>query len=146
MKKTLGGAAVLMLLLGSQAPAPTQAQGGKQVSKLMTAKLENTQKILEGIALGDFTKISKGADNLLALTKTEEWVLRKTPRYEMHSNDFRRTLETLSRKAKEKNIDGTTLAFFDMTMSCVRCHEYVRDVRDASLPPWPGDLRLAARK
>ncbi len=37
------------------------------------------------------------------------------------------------RKAKDKNLDGVTLAYMDLTMSCVRCHQYVRDTRDASL-------------
>ena len=37
----------------------------------------------------------------------------------------------LSVKAKAKNIEGVTLAYFEMTMSCVRCHTYVREIRDA---------------
>lgn len=145
MKKFIALAGIAALLLASQDSAPSQAQD-KRLSKLMTAKLENAQKLLEGIALSDFKKINSSADALLALTKTEEWAMRKTPRYEMFTNEFQRSLETLSRKAKDKNIDGTTLAFFDMTMSCVRCHQYVREVRDARVAPQPLDgLRLAVR-
>jgi hypothetical protein len=68
--------------------------------------------------------------------------MQKTPRYEMHSNEFQRAAETLIRKAKDKNIDGTSLAFFEMTMSCVRCHQYVREIRDARLPNMPQGATL----
>ena len=34
--------------------------------------------------------------------------------------------ERLRDAANEKNIDGSTLEFFDVTLNCVRCHKYVR--------------------
>jgi hypothetical protein len=72
--------------------------------------------------------------------------MHKAPRYEVFSNDFRRSAETLIRKAKDKNMDGTTLAFFEMTVSCVRCHQYMREVRDARLPANRLDgVRVATR-
>jgi hypothetical protein len=137
MKKSIVvGVAVLILALVGQAPAPSQTTG-KGVGKLMAAKLKHSQVLLEGIAIGDFKKIGASAEELLQLTKTEEWLMYKTPRYQMHSNEFQRAAETLIRKAKDKNIDGTTLAFFDMTMSCVRCHQHVREIRDARMPNVP---------
>jgi cytochrome c556 len=138
MKKLTGILVVLLLLLGGQAPEATNAQS-KQTSKLMAAKLQNSQKLLEGIATTDFNKITRAAEELLELTKTEEWQMYKTPRYQMHSNEFQRAAETLIHKAKEKNIDGTTLAFFEMTMSCVRCHQHVREIRDARAPDFSLD-------
>ncbi len=137
MKKILVAGVILLLALGSQSPAPSQT-GGNKVNKLMAMKLQSSQKLLEGIAIGDFKKITRSAEDLIDLTRTEEWLMHKTPRYEMHSNEFRRAAETLIRKAKDKNMDGTTLAFFEMTMSCVRCHQYVREIRDARGPNAPG--------
>jgi hypothetical protein len=32
----------------------------------------------------------------------------------------------MDRKAKDKNIDGATLAYLRLTMNCVNCHKYVR--------------------
>jgi hypothetical protein len=138
MKKILVVAAISLLIVGNQDSAPIHAQG-KATSKLMAAKLQNSQKLLEGIAIGDFKKITRSAEELIDLTKTEEWLMYKTPRYQTHSNEFQRAAETLIKKAKEKNMDGTTLAFFEMTMSCVRCHQYVREVRDARAPTFPLD-------
>jgi cytochrome c556 len=133
MKKNLGFGFVLLLFLGGQDSSFTQGQNN-QVSKLMAEKLKSSQKLLEGIAIGDFDKITTSAEKLIQLSNTEEWLQLKTARYEMHSNEFRRAAEALIQKAKSKNIDGATLAFFEMTMSCVRCHQYVREVRDARLP------------
>jgi hypothetical protein len=119
-------------------PQPSAAQPDKsKVKKIMQEKLKNSQALLEGIALSDYKKIAASAEELIQLTKTEEWHAIKTPRYEMNSNEFRRAAEKVIDKANAKNIDGVTLAFFDMTMSCVRCHDYVREVRDVSLPVGP---------
>jgi hypothetical protein len=132
------GVVFLLLALIGLTPAPSQTPG-KKVEKLMAAKLKHSQTLLEGIAIGDFKKITASAEELIQLTKTEEWLMHKTPRYEMHSNEFQRAAETLIRKAKDKNMDGTTLAFFEMTMSCVRCHQHVREIRDARRPNVPLD-------
>ncbi|MBI2803371.1 MAG: hypothetical protein HYX68_00125 [Planctomycetes bacterium] len=139
MKRLIAfGVTFLLLALVGAPPAPGQPRG-KNVEKLMRAKLKHSQVLLEGISIGDFKKISASAEELLQLTKTEEWLMHKTPKYQMHSNEFQRAAETLIRKAKEKNIDGTTLAFFDMTMSCVRCHQHVREIRDAKWPNAPSE-------
>ena len=106
---------------------PTQAQ---TTSQIMQAKLKSAQNILEGIALANFKKIDKNADELIQLSKTAEWNMIKKPRYEMFSNDFRRAAETLIQKSKDKNIDGAALAYMEMTLTCVRCHQYVRDLQD----------------
>lgn len=133
MRHTIIAASILCFLIGSSTPAPTLAQNSP-VNKLMLEKLQCSQKLLEGIAISDFAKISANAEKLIQLSNTEEWLVLKTPRYEMHSNEFRRTAEALIQKSKAKSIDGVTLAFFEMTMSCVRCHQYVREVREARLP------------
>ena len=48
-------------------------------------------------------------------------------KYELHANSFQRSAELAIEKAKAKNIDGATLAYLDMTMTCVRCHQHVRE-------------------
>jgi hypothetical protein len=99
------------------------------VDKLMMSKLINAQKVLEGVTLGDFAKISNHADKLLAISKQLEWKVLHTPEYELYSNEFRSNTRDLIKRAKEKNIDGAALAYIDMTLTCVRCHKHVREVR-----------------
>jgi hypothetical protein len=101
----------------------------KKVSDLMRKKLTHAQKVLEGIALNDFNKIAEQAGELIEVSKAAEWRVVKTPPYEVHSNQFRRAAEGLIEKAKEKNIDGAALSYVELTMSCVKCHKHVREVR-----------------
>jgi hypothetical protein len=103
-------------------------------SKIMEQKLKQSQKLLEGIALADYEKITRAAEELIQLTKSEEWQKFKTPRYETYTGEFREAAENIISKAKMKNLDGVTLAYFEMTMSCVRCHRYMRETRDTRLP------------
>jgi cytochrome c556 len=131
----LACAAVLSLLCVCRAGMAEQP--GKTRAVLMQDKLKASQRLLEGIALADFNKINANAEELIQLTKTEEWMVYKTPKYELHSNEFRRAAENVVAKAKLRNIDGVTLAYFELTMSCVRCHSYVREIRDARLPGGP---------
>jgi len=110
-----------------------QAQKEKASAMIMKEKLKTSQKLLEGIVLADFNKVISSSEDLIQFTKTEEWMFYKTPKYELHSNEFRRAAENVIAKAKLKSIDGVTLAYFELTMSCVRCHSYVREIRDARL-------------
>jgi cytochrome c556 len=121
-----------LALLGLCAPAATPAPQPK-VNKIMMEKLKSSQALLAGIATSDFNRITSNTEELIQLTKREEWQVIKTPRYEMNSNEFRRAAENIIQKARAKNIDGVTLAYFELTMSCVRCHQYVREVREARL-------------
>jgi len=124
--------AVLTLILSAAVAREVYAQ--VRLSQLMMDKLHNSQKLLEGVALGKFDKVEKHANELVRISKTAEWLAQKTPRYEQFSNEFQRAAEEIARKARAKNMDGVTLAYFDLTKSCVRCHEHMREVRDARAP------------
>src|SRR5205823_5696635 len=100
---------------------------------LMRQKLEHSQKVLEGIAVGDFKMIQKHGEELLEISKKVGWKVLNTPAYEMHTNSFRRSAESLIENAKEKNLDAAALTYLDMTLTCVKCHKHVRDVRMTSL-------------
>ena len=135
MKTTVQRILVLGLLFA--APWTSSAQRPEALDKLMAKKLDSSKNLFEGIALANYKKIASSADQLVQLSRQDEWFVFKTPRYENFSNDFRRAAETIAQKANEKNLDGVTLAYFDLTMSCVRCHKYVREVRDARAPGNP---------
>ncbi|MCI0738691.1 MAG: hypothetical protein L0Y72_06580 [Gemmataceae bacterium] len=133
MRKTIFVVLSGVLLAGF--PWSSSAQKGDSgLNKLMLEKLNSSKMLLEGIALSDFRKIQASAEKLIQVSKTAEWFVFRTPRYELHSNEFRRAAEVIVQKATDKNLDGVALAYFDMTMSCIRCHQYVREVRDARLP------------
>ena|SRR5271166_1392255 len=128
MKKLLGIGLLLALVAGIGGYA-SLAEEAKKTQSLMRKKLEHSQKVLEGIVLNNFSKIQANAEELIDISKHAGWKVHKSPRYEVYSNEFRRIAETLVEKAKEKNIDGATLAYMEMTMTCVKCHKHVREVR-----------------
>jgi hypothetical protein len=118
-------------LCGDDAPkpkVPREKLDAKKVKVLMHRKLENAQKILEALTLNDVDKAAKSAEELIQISKEAEFVVFKTRDYEVHSNDFRRSAETLVKQAKEKNLEAAKLTYLGMTLSCFQCHAYVRDV------------------
>jgi len=101
----------------------------KELSALMRRKLDNSQKVLEGIALSDFDEIARHAQELIDVSKQAEWQVLKTPEYEVYSNDLRRNAEVLIQQSRQKNLDGAVLAYVDLTLTCVKCHKHVREAR-----------------
>ena len=94
------------------------------------------------MALNDFDLIAQNARQLIDISKAVEWRVVKSPQYEIHSNDFRRSADTLIQAAKAKNTEGAALAYVDLTLTCVRCHKHVREVRQTRLDiPGPGGDR-----
>jgi hypothetical protein len=107
------------------------------LEKLMQKKLALAQKLLSGIALNDLEPVQVNAQELLTLSKLAEFRVLKTAAYELHSNEFRRSLDEMIKGAKDRSIDSATLAYVDMTLACVRCHKHVREVRVTRLPENP---------
>jgi hypothetical protein len=115
------------------APPKTDGSIKESAKKLamkafMRKKLASSQEIIEGLALEDFELIEKGAKNLKAMSAAAEFMVTEDPLYKEHSNDFRKVVIKMEKAAREKRIDGATLGFMDMTMSCVECHKYVRTI------------------
>lgn len=131
MNRTTCLVAVCLAIVIPTLPGHGQEPKAKEMDVLMQRKLANAQKVLEGIALNDFEKIAKHAEDLMEVSKAAEWKVLKTPQYETHSNDFRRNAEALTMAAKTKNIDAAALAYVDLTLTCVKCHKHVREVRRA---------------
>ena len=101
-------------------PLPNEAQ-------VMQVKLKRSQALLEALAKEDFKAIEESAASLVRISKATEFLRAyKTEEYEFQARVFQRSAEALAEKAKAKNIDGATLAYLDLTMSCVACHNHFR--------------------
>ena len=105
-------------------PAPKKIA----MQAVMRKKLEASQSVLEGLALEDFDLIAKGARQLKTTGAAAEFLVIHDPLYTEQADEFRRIIDKLDRAAKERRIDGATLAYVDMTMAIVECHKYVRNV------------------
>jgi cytochrome c556 len=110
--------------------AVTQSYAQPQIplgtKEFMREKLEHAQKVLEAIALEDFDTLAARAQKLSAMTQGAKWQAFQNPDYVEFSMAFRRNVDAMAKAARDKNIDGATLAYVRMTMSCVECHKFVR--------------------
>ena len=122
----LGLVALIATLGHGQEPPKPAAQPPKKQT-VMQRKLTHSQKLLEGLAVGDFNKLGAAADELLMCVKEASWRAANNPKFDTHSNSFVRNLEALQKAAKAKNIDAAALAYVDMTLTCVKCHQQVRE-------------------
>jgi cytochrome c556 len=107
--------------------SPANAQ--EPLSAFMKAKLEHSQRTLEGLAKGDFDLVAKHSQAISLLCEDEMWAVLKTPEYHERSKEFQRSINAITDAARKKNLEAATLAYVDATMKCVSCHKYVRQVR-----------------
>lgn len=102
-------------------------------AEVMKQKLTHAQDILRGISLEDYAGIEISARKLKQLSQATGWFARQTPEYELFTAELRRQTDALERAAKNRNIDAATLAYFQLTVSCVSCHKYLRGAKTAAL-------------
>ena len=133
MRTTLFTALVAILtgLLLAAEPQQPPSQTN-QVGEFMRAKLLHSQKVLEGLSLEKYDLITKHSQAMSLLSQASNWQVLQTPEYRQRSTEFRRSVDALTDASRERNLDGATLAFVQVTMKCVSCHKYIRSVRMAS--------------
>ncbi|MDZ4847875.1 MAG: hypothetical protein SGI77_01150 [Pirellulaceae bacterium] len=98
----------------------------------MEKKLEYSKQILEALTAGNYEGIESNSEQMRLLGKIEGFVRRRSRSYSSHLQSFDLATRELTRQAREKNIEGATLAFHQLTTSCVACH---RTIREISLSP-----------
>jgi hypothetical protein len=92
----------------------------------MRTKLIHAQKVLEGIAKEDYDEVAKSSQAISLLTMEEQWNVMTTEQYLRQSRAFRDSADAITDAAKARNLDAMSLAYVDMTLSCVKCHKSLR--------------------
>jgi hypothetical protein len=82
--------------------------------------------VLVGITLEDYGLIANNARKLTELSNKTNWYSRQVPEYELFLNEFRRNTQELMEAGQQKNLDAASLAYVQMTLSCVSCHKFIR--------------------
>lgn len=98
------------------------------LSDFMQQKMEASHDIMEGLLMEDSKAIVKAAKKLKEMSDTERWRVSNDIMYRNHSEDFRRSVDKLIAASKGNSIDRAALSWFDVTLSCIDCHRYVRTV------------------
>lgn len=133
MRMKFAAVIVAGMLAVGLAFSSAQNKKSRATKEFMRDKLELTQGILEGLAVENFDLIISRSQRLSAMSQQVDWKVFENPDYEQQSIAFRRNVDALTKAAKNKNLDGVTLAYVRVTMSCVECHKYVRGRLVASL-------------
>ena len=114
----------IAVLSGPMAPAQTPATG-----RVMREKLAHSQKILEAILTSKFTLLESESTALAAVTELPAWTVLKGPEYQVQSEAFLKALRDLRSAAKERDLDAAAQRYTELTMTCFRCHRYMKDRR-----------------
>ena len=123
-------AALSVSAVGADEEKTREKKADKEKASLwMEKKLEYTQKILAGLTKGDFEMIGTNAGSMQVVNFLEEWDRGKNPEYRRQLKYFSDANAELIRQAGKKNLGGATLAYTQLTLSCVHCHNVVRDVK-----------------
>ena len=105
-----------------------EATDAHPVSFWMEKKLEYTQDILRGLAIGDLQMVAEKAEQMRVVSQIEGWVRNRKPGYRAQFQAFELANAEILRNAKADNLDGATIAFQQLAISCVSCHKILRDV------------------
>ena len=119
------GALLLVLAAGTTIGSAQRPDLGE----LMRQKLDHAQALLGAVVLGDHAQVERIAGELVLLSEASTWSPLQTPQYLHHAANFREAARSLAEEARARDIDGVSLAYMEMTLSCVQCHKHVRGAR-----------------
>jgi hypothetical protein len=117
---------ILALLFVGTKSTYAQADKESDVKEAMRQKVACSQQVLVGITLEDYRLIANNAEKLVELSNKTNWYSRQMPEYELFLNEFRRNAQQLKEAGQQKNLDAASLAYVQMTLSCVSCHKFIR--------------------
>jgi hypothetical protein len=100
----------------------------------MKVKLKSAENILRGLTLGDFDLIEENARRMNNFGRLEKLVHSRDAEYQTQLKFLEHANQELMRQSKKKNLDGATLAFVQMTTSCINCHRALRDGKTDDKP------------
>lgn len=96
---------------------------------LMQKKLHAAQSLLTGLALEDYTTIQKNGAVLTDVAKASKWHNSDKPNYDRYFNNFLDSTQYLMEQAKDKNLEGVSMGYIRLTLTCMQCHNFVRENR-----------------
>jgi vancomycin resistance protein YoaR len=133
MKRLIWTVLVGLLIAGFES-APVVSQQPDPLKRIMHRKLDHSQRILEALVFENFEAVEKSSGELDRLTTASNWNVTRSHEYSRHSSEFRLAITHLSEASINRNLENAALAYGELTLSCVRCHQHVRGVQRAAVP------------
>lgn len=125
LRSALTSLTVLALL----AAGAVAQQQQRTRAEFMRQKLVIADSLLEGLTVENYDQIEKGARSLKRMSQAAEWQVPTIPNVEEYlprTAEFQRICDDILKSARDKNLDGATLGYSRLAVSCVDCHKYVR--------------------
>ena len=113
--------------LNADQPQNPKEDESKDPSVWMRMKLEYSKNILEGVTKADFALIEQNAAKMRGLNRFERFVRGRWDGYAEQLQTFQQANDEIIKQARKDNVEGATLAFTQMTISCVTCHKKLRE-------------------
>lgn len=122
---------VVMLIAVGARPASSDAR----MQEIMRSKLSNTQILLKAIVTADYKTIDRAATALNRISEAEitSWQNPPNRQYVDQAMLFISSVDDLREAAKRHDMTGISDAYASLVSSCLHCHTYVRDARNAAL-------------
>ena len=139
--RTVMVGALAALTLGSSAPGPVPPQT-EPPEEIMWRKLDLSHNVLDALAVEDFEALDAYGEDLVALSQAAELVIDDTQAYRSRSRVFTEAAEWLAKAARDKSVEGAALAYIDLSLSCLSCHQAL----GAELRSGPVESRIDARR
>ena len=108
---------------------PADDTGAQSRRDFMRTKLMYTQNIFEGLTTGNFDAIEKAIEEVQNVTSGEQWVAIDNDKYRRLTEDFKMATKRLMEATKTKNLDATALRYYNLSTSCIDCHNHIRQAR-----------------
>jgi hypothetical protein len=97
--------------------------------RLMRQKLVHAQRLLEAITTSNYGLLERETQALVAIPQSPAWMVLNSPEYRRYSEAFQRATQALLAAAKSRDLDKAVAVYQDVTMSCYRCHQYIKNMR-----------------
>jgi hypothetical protein len=107
--------------------ADKQNEPEHALQRFMRQKLQASNLILEGLCTENLKMVSEGSDTLMKMSREEHWRVSNDMMYRRYSEQFVSAVEELKHEADDLDMNGASTAWVDVTMKCLRCHEWVRN-------------------
>ena len=123
--KYLVATAVLLtplVMAGEVGPASQEPS----LETIMQRKLDHAHALLEALIVEDFSTLEDSASALLRLSDQAGWFVLNTSEYTQRSTAFRMAVTEIETSAKERNLEGASLGYVEMTLKCIQCHQFLR--------------------
>ena len=129
MKVAFVGLSILCALFApdvEKEEKPVVAAESTKFTVWMDVKVEESQKVFAALARADFKGIVGSTEKLKKVSKLEGLVRRNAPGYRTQLRSFEFAVDEIQQQAKRENIEGVTMGFNQLTLSCVNCHKQLR--------------------